>query len=63
MVCKEVSIYTEDQKAIIHSNEVGDGLILVVREEGVEDTRLYLSLEEAKVLGKELIRFADEFRF
>ena len=63
MVWKEVSIDTGDQKAIIHSNEVGDGLILVVREEGVEDTRLYLNLEEAKVLGKELIRFADEFRF
>lgn len=61
MVWKEVVLYTEDQKAIIQPTECRKGVVLVTREEEIDDVRLYLSLEEAKELGKELIKFAEGY--
>lgn len=60
-VWKEIVIYTEDQQAIVQPNECGKGVVLVTREEGIDDVRLYLSFEEAKELGKELIKFAEGY--
>ena len=53
MAYVETILYTEnEQKAIIQPNETESGLVLVTREGShVQDSRLYLTFEEAKELA------------
>lgn len=59
---KEVTILTEEQKAIIAPNPEMDGIVLTLCE--VDEPKkyfgIYLSYDEAIELGKELINYGNQ---
>ena len=63
MSWKQIKIFTADaeQSAIIEPNPEKDGVVLhSVEEDGKESFMLYMTFEEARTIGKELIKYADE---
>lgn len=58
----ERRLFTEEQIASIYTNETQTGIILGISEamENPTQYRLYLSYEEAKELGKQLLDFVEE---
>ena len=63
-VYTERRLFTEEQIAAIHFNETQDGVILTICEaSNRSDSRmLYLTYDEAIVLGKQIIDFVNENR-
>lgn len=61
---KEVKLYVADgeQTVAIEPNETQTGVCLLVTEvlEESQNFRVYLTYQEAKDLGKELIKYAEE---
>ena len=63
MTWKQIKIFTADgeQSATIEPNPEQTGLVLNSTEEMGEDGFvLYMSYDEARAIGQELIRYADE---
>ena len=63
MIWKQIKIFTADgeQSATIEPNPEQNGLVLNSTEEMGEDGfALYMSYDEARAIGYELVRYADE---
>lgn len=57
-VFKETTIYTEEQKASVFYES--NSIILRIQEENTDDTRLYLTKEEAMELANILIQYSND---
>ena len=65
MVWKQIKIFTADaeQSVIIEPNPENDGMCLHSREEHDKQSfMLYMTYDEARTIGKELIKYADEMQ-
>ena len=65
MAWKQIKIFTADaeQSVIIEPNPETYGMVLHSNEEnGPEHFMLYMSFEEAEVIGEELIKYAEEMK-
>ena len=63
MSWKQIKIFTADaeQSAIIELKPERDGMVLhSVEEYDKKSFMLYMTFEEARTIGKELIKYADE---
>ena len=65
MAWKQIKIFTAgaEQSVIIEPNPEIDGMVMHSKEEdGHEQFMLYMSFEEAELIGQELIKYAEEMK-
>ncbi len=65
MSWKQIKIFTADaeQSVIIEPNPEKTGLVMhSIEEDNKKSFMLYMSCEEAEIIGKELIKYAEEMR-
>lgn len=66
MPTKQIKIFTEDeeQSVTITSSYENNSLMVYATEEGdkTKSFKLYVSIEEALCIGKELIKYAEELK-
>ena len=65
MSWKQIKIFTADaeQSVIIEPNPERDGMVMhSIEEHDKKSFMLYMTLEEAETIGKELIKYADEMK-
>ena len=66
MSWKQIKIFTEDseQSVIIEPNSEKDGMVLhSIEETDKKSFMLYMTFEEAKTIGNELIKYSEEMKF
>ena len=65
MVWKQIKIFTADaeQSVIIEPNPENDAMCLrSIEEHDKQSFMLYMTYDEARTIGKELIKYADEMQ-
>ena len=65
MPWKQIKIFTAgaEQSVIIEPNPETDGMVMhSIEEAGPEQFMLYMSFEEAELIGQELIKYAEEMK-
>lgn len=66
MIWKQVKVFTADalQSVVIEPNPEHDGMVMhIIEESDKKSFMLYMTHDEARCIGRELIKYADESEF